>query len=193
MATDNGEAAPRNLNRDPITGASDAHAHVGLASGSTAGGRPGPELSNEEVIALLGDLLRNAREAEYGFRTAAVAVDTPRARELFAQRGADCRRAGDDLAQMITMYGGDAAEGSSAAGASPRGGVEADGAAGASSELSMFDRCERAEDAAVARYRQALERNLPRDVRALVLRLARDAQAIHDQVRTLRDGTRTAH
>ena len=51
----------------------------------------------------------------------------------------------------------------------------------------MLEECERGEDAAVARYRKALNAALPADVRALLERQAQGAKRNHDEVRALRD------
>ena len=150
------------------------------------------DMSNDEVIDELNDLLENARDGEYGFRTCAEQVETDSARQLFSQRAEGCRQAGRELMDMIALYGGKPADGGTAAGAMHRGWVQLRGSAGADSELAILESCERGEDAAVARYRKALKQNLPRDVRALLQRQARGAQRNHDEIRDLRNAARAA-
>ena len=67
------------------------------------------------------------------------------------------------------------------------------GAVGANSELSLLEECERAEEAAVARYCEAMQRSLPPDVRDLVERQAASAQQSLDQLKALCDEARIRH
>ncbi|MEP6720733.1 MAG: PA2169 family four-helix-bundle protein [Variovorax sp.] len=148
------------------------------------------ELSNDDVVDVLNDLLENARDGEYGFRTCAEEVETATAKQLFAGRAAGCRQAGEELIQLIRAYGGEPASGGSVTGALHRGWVQVKGSVGADSELSILESCERGEDAAVARYRKALKQQLPADVRAVVQKQAEGAQRNHDQIRDLRNAAR---
>ena len=148
------------------------------------------DLSNDDVVDVLNDLLENARDGEYGFRTCAEQVDNAAMKQLFAGRADGCRQAAVELEALIAQYGGEPASGGTAAGALHRGWVELKGSVGADSELSILESCERGEDAAIARYRKALKQSLPGDVRAVVQRQADGAQRNHDQIRDLRNAAR---
>jgi uncharacterized protein (TIGR02284 family) len=147
-------------------------------------------LAAGEVVDILNDLLENARDGEYGFRTCAEEVKSPEMKRLFSDRASACAQAASELAQLIQAQGGTPAQGGSTAGAMHRGWVHVKGMVGANSDLSMLEECERGEDAAVARYRKALKYNLPADVRGVVERQAAGAQRNHDQVKMLRDQER---
>ena len=147
-------------------------------------------LAADEVADILNDLLENARDGEYGFRTCAEEVKSAEMKRLFSDRAASCAQAASELSQMILAQGGKPAEGGTAAGAMHRGWVHVKGMVGANSDLSMLEECERGEDAALARYRKALKYNLPADVRGVVERQAEGAQRNHDQVKMLRDQAR---
>ena len=148
------------------------------------------DLSNDDVVDELNDLLENARDGEYGFRTCAEQVEAADAKQLFVSRADMCRKAGEELMALITSYGGEPASGGTATGALHRGWVTVKGSVGADSELSILESCERGEDAAVARYRKALKQALPSDVRVVVQRQADGAQRNHDQIRDLRNAAR---
>lgn len=148
------------------------------------------DLSNDDVVDVLNDLLENARDGEYGFRTCADQVETANAKQLFASRAEGCRQAGDELVALIRAYGGEPASGGTAAGALHRGWVQVKGSMGADSELSILESCERGEDSGIARYRKALKQSLPADVRAVVQKQADGAQRNHDQIRDLRNAAR---
>jgi uncharacterized protein (TIGR02284 family) len=147
-------------------------------------------LAADEVVDILNDLLENARDGEYGFRTCAEEVKSPEMKRLFSDRATSCAQAASELSQMILAQGGKPAEGGTATGAIHRGWVHVKGMVGANSDLSMLEECERGEDAAMARYRKALKYNLPADVRGVVERQTQGAQRNHDQVKMLRDQAR---
>lgn len=146
--------------------------------------------TNDEVVGVLNDLLENARDGEYGFRTCAEEVDAAHLKPVFTDRAEQCRQAGQELASMIAQYGGTVDEGGTVMGAVHRGWVHVKGAVGADSAESMLNECERGEDSAVAHYRKALKQNLPADVRSLVERQAQGAQQNHDEIKRLRDQAR---
>ncbi|RZI96614.1 MAG: PA2169 family four-helix-bundle protein [Variovorax sp.] len=145
---------------------------------------------NDQVISVLNDLLENARDGEYGFKTCAEQVESSGAKQLFADRAIGCAQAAQELEALVRQYGGEPADGGTAAGALHRGWVQIKGAVGADSELSILESCERGEDTAIARYRKALKEDLPADVRAVVEKQAAGAQKNHDQIRDLRNATR---
>jgi uncharacterized protein (TIGR02284 family) len=144
------------------------HVNVPVAESTGASIVSGGAARHEQVVEVLNELLENARDGEYGFRTCAEQVETGRAKELFASRAEGCRVAGEELIQLIRQYGGEPASGGTMPGAMHRGWVAVKGSVGADSELSMLESCERGEDTAIARYRKALKESLPADVEAVV-------------------------
>jgi uncharacterized protein (TIGR02284 family) len=192
MANNNGLTDEGSTNRDPLKatpGVQPAETYYAKqANGSDIVSHE--DLSNEGVVDVLNDLLENARDGEYGFRTCAEQVDTANAKQLFFTRSEGCRQAGEELLQLIKKYGGEPASGGTAAGALHRGWVQLKGSVGADSELSILESCERGEDTGIARYRKALKQALPADVLAVVQRQAAGAQKNHDQIRDLRNAAR---
>ena len=72
-----------------------------------------------------------------------------------------------------------------------RGWVAARGAVALNDDKAMLNECERGEDAAVARYRAALEkRELPSEVDEVVRRQYQGVLRNHDEVKRLRDSMR---
>ena len=51
------------------------------------------DLSHDDVVDILNDLLENTRDGEYGFRTCAEQVETAAAKQLFSSRAEGCRAA----------------------------------------------------------------------------------------------------
>ena len=147
-------------------------------------------MSDSEVVGVLNDLLENARDGEYGFKTCAEEVESAQLKQVFLERAGQCRSAGEELIGLIASRGGEPADGGTASGAMHRGWVHVKGSLGANSAESILESCERGEDSAVARYRKALKENLPADVRTVVARQAEGAQRNHDQIRDLRNQAR---
>jgi len=141
----------------------------------------------EDVIETLNDLLENARDGELGFREAAEHTQTPSLSALFGRRAETCRRAAAELQEQIARLGGKPDAGGSVTGAAHRVWVHIRGLFGGASDEIMLTECERGEDAAVARYRKALEQNLPPDLHAMVQRQFEGAQRNHDMIKSLRD------
>lgn len=147
-------------------------------------------LENEQVVEVLNELLETARDGEFGFQACADEVAVPNLQQLFYHRAEQCHEAADELVLLIWRFGGTPAERGTASRAIHRSFVGRD-AAGADSDLSMLEDCERREDASVARYHKALKQNLPPEARRFVERRAQNAQRNHAQIRDLRSDTRS--
>lgn len=143
-----------------------------------------------DVLEALDDLLKTCRDGEKGFEEAAEHTRTASLAQLLRDRAQACARGAEELAGVIARLGGEVNDRGSATGALHRGWVSLRGNVGALSDLDMLEECERGEDAALGRYRKALEQPLPDDVRALVERQMQGAQRNHDQIRQLRDAER---
>lgn len=144
----------------------------------------------EEVIETLNDLLESCRDGEYGFKECAEHVKAQDIKTLLTRHADECRSAGLELVTHIRQLGGEPDEGGTASGAMHRGWVAVRGALSGYTDLAMLDECERGEDAALARYRNALKEDLPSDIRAVVERQAQGAQRNHDQIKALRHALR---
>ena len=144
-------------------------------------------MDNDDVISTLNDLIETCKDGEYGFRTSAEHVKSPELRTLFTTRADDCQHGARELQTLIVQLGGKPDEGGSATGAMHRGWVAVRGTLQGYSDQAMLEECERGEDAAMARYRDALKEDLPENVRSLVQRQYDGVKRNHDQIRTLRD------
>lgn len=144
-------------------------------------------IDNDEVIDVLNDLLESCRDGEYGFKTCAEYIRSANLKTILTQRSTQCREAGEQLQSLIRELGGDPDEGGSVTGMLHRGWVSVRGTLSTHSDQAMLDECERGEDAAVARYRKALQEKLPPAIRTVVERQAQGAQRNHDQIKAMRD------
>lgn len=147
-------------------------------------------LDRDDVVETLNDLLKTCRDGQKGFDEAAEHTRTASLAQLLRDRARSCAQGAEELVAAIGRLGGEANDRGSATGALHRGWVSARGSVGALSDLDMLEECERGEDAALGRYRKALEQGLPQDVEALVRRQMDGAQRNHDQIKQLRDAER---
>ena len=144
----------------------------------------------KDVIETVNDLIETCKDGEYGFRRCAERVEAPGLKQLLGRRADECEKAATELQTIISQLGGTAETGGSALGALHRGWVSVRDALSGQSDLAVLEECERGEDAALDRYRSALEDALPPHVRNIVERQYEGVKRNHDQVRTLRNESR---
>jgi len=149
-------------------------------------------LSTDKTISVLNDLIETCKDGEYGFQSSAEHVKNPELQQVFTARAAECRKGAEVLQAQVRQLGGEADEDGSASGAIHRGWVAVKGTLSGYGEKAMLEECERGEDTALARYRDALKEDLPPAVRAVVERQYEVVKRNHDQIRTLRDRARAA-
>lgn len=157
---------------------------------ATYGASRAAPVGDSDALEALDDLLKTARDGQKGFKEAAEHTKTSTLSQILLQRSRECEQAAEALVAAIAQLGGEVNDGGSASGALHRGWVSLRGSVGALSDLAMLEECERGEDAALARYRKALQQDLPPDVRALVQRQMDGAQRNHDQIKQMRDAER---
>lgn len=146
----------------------------------------------DDVADVLDDLLESCRDGEYGFRAAAEHAESAELQSLFLRHSAECGAAALELEREIRTLGKEPSSGGTVAGALHRGWVSVKSVLTTHDDKAVLEECERGEDAAVARYRKALETQLPPALRSIVERQAQGAKRNHDEVRNLRDRYRTA-
>jgi uncharacterized protein (TIGR02284 family) len=150
-------------------------------------------MEKRDLIDILNRLIATCKDGEYGFQSCGEHVNSQELRRLFIARAEDCRQGATELQALIRQNGGEPEDSGSATGAVHRGWVAVKGTLAGYSDLAMLEECERGEDAALARYRSALEEALPADVRGVVERQFEGVKRNHLQIRTLRDQMRTTH
>ena len=149
-------------------------------------------MTNDDTIDTLNKLIETCKDGEYGFRSCAEHTKSADLKSLFMRRSEDCRRGATELQAQVRRLGGKAETDSSTTGALHRGWVSVVGKLSGYSDQQMLDECERGEDAALERYRDAIKQPLPADIMALVQKQYEGVKQNHDQVRTLRNQARAA-
>ncbi|WP_119154889.1 ferritin-like domain-containing protein [Caldimonas tepidiphila] len=149
-------------------------------------------MDQNDVLDTLNTLIETCKDGEYGFQQCAEHVKSTDLRTLFNDRAESCRRGAQELQSLVTQYGGTPDTGSSASGTLHRGWVSVKGMLTGHSDEAMLEECERGEDAALERYRNALAKPLPEPVRAVVERQYQGVQRNHDMVKAARNRIKMA-
>ena len=150
-------------------------------------------MDSQDTIDVLNTLIETCNDGERGFRKAAEHMQSTDLRALFMDRANECRQAGADLRSQVVQLGGEPETGGSASGALHRGWTSLVGSVSGWSDKQLLEACERGEDSAMTRYRDALDEALPDNVRMLVERQYEGVKRNHAQVRALRDQARAAN
>lgn len=142
-------------------------------------------MDNDDVISVLNNLIETCEDGVKGFRDAAEAIRNPRAKEVFNTRIELIERAESDLKAAVRRLGGDPEDRGSATGAMHRGWMNLKAAITGKDDEAIVAEAERGENAAVERYEDALEKQLPSDIRQLVDRQYRGTLQNRDSIREL--------
>ncbi|MFL9867058.1 PA2169 family four-helix-bundle protein [Paraburkholderia fungorum] len=139
------------------------------------------------VVSVLNDLVETSKDGEKGFLKAAEDAHDPQLKTLFQSRATDCARGARELQDAVQGMGGKPESHGSVSGALHRGWVDVKSAVANRSDHDILAECEKGEDVAKKRYHDALEKELPPDVRGIVERQYQGVLQNHDRVRDLRD------
>ncbi|MBI5716949.1 MAG: PA2169 family four-helix-bundle protein [Burkholderiales bacterium] len=141
----------------------------------------------DDLTDTLNDLIETCKDGEYGFRSSAEHVRSRATRAELLQHAEECRRAAAELQDCVAQYGGRPEHSGTAAGAIHRGWVAVKSKLARYDDETILADTERGEDIALARYLNALEADLPGDVRALVERQALGLRRNQEHVHMLRE------
>ena len=139
------------------------------------------------IVSVLNDLIETSKDGEAGFRKAAEDASRSDLKSMFLRRAQLCTEAVAELQNTIRTLGGKPEDHGSASGALHRGWVDVKSAVKGRSDREILADCEKGEDVAKKRYRDALDKELPADVRTLVERQYEGVLRNHDVIRDLRD------
>ena len=144
-------------------------------------------MENNEIIDTLNTLIETSRDGENGFTTCAEDVTDASLRAYFTICATRCRASVHTLAEMVKFHGGIPEPAGTLLGPLDRAWIDLRAALSSNSDLAVLKECERAEDSALSTYHRALEKDLPPDVRALVMLQLNGVLENHDRVRKMRD------
>lgn len=146
---------------------------------------------NHDVTKQLNELIETSKDGEQGFLKAARDTSTPELSTMFTQCAQRCAEGARELQSLVREMGGKPEKSGSATAALHRGWISVKEAVSSRDDKAVLEEVDRGEDYAKEQYRQALEQELPANVRTVVERQYRGVVANHDKVRALRDKYRS--
>ena len=147
-------------------------------------------LSTADAAAVLNGLIETCKDAHDGLELAAKDVSNPQLKEALLELARQRDRFRAELAAEVQGLGGDPETTGTVGGALQRGWLHLKAALAKDDAHAVLAECERAEEATLKSYGQALEKDLPSEVRATVTRQQIEIQQSHQRLRALRDVTR---
>lgn len=144
-------------------------------------------METNDTISTLNGLIETCRDGQAGFQEASTNVKRADLKTLFAEASSERAKFVGDLQQEVRTLGGDPENSGSVAGALHRAWIDVKGTFTDKDDASILNECERGEDSAVATYRDALEAQLPANIRELVQTQYTSIQSMHDRIRNQRD------
>lgn len=148
--------------------------------------------ATNDIRSVLNDLIETLKDGEQGFRESAQRLQSASLRSQFLSYSEQRARFAAELQKEVTQIGGVPETTGSTSGSLHRGWIGLKSMVTGSDDHAVLEEAERGEDAAVKSYRDALAKDLPRDIQQTIERQYNDILAAHSQVRALRDGTATS-
>lgn len=145
---------------------------------------------NKEIYSTVHHLIERCKDGVKGYKTAAEDVEDQDLKELFrkyaVQRDSMITELQDQLHKMGKMDD----ESSSIEGTIHRAWIDIKAALSSKDRKRILEECERGEDYAVKAYEEAMQKNLPGQLKPIVEQQYQDVKNAHDHIRTLRDNAR---
>ncbi len=147
---------------------------------------------SKSTVSLLNDLTEVLKDGQEGFRAASEAIEDPALKTMLSDASLQRSRFSGELQQLVRDLGEEPEKTSSVSSALHRGWINLRASLQGGDAHAIFAECERGEDSAVANYKEALEAELPANVRSVIERQYTTVKATHDKVRDLRDSLKAA-
>ena len=142
---------------------------------------------NDDVISTLNGLIETNKDGQEGFKTAAEGLQDSNLKSVFYEFGQQRAQFAGELQNAVRELGGDPENSGSVSGAIHRGWINIKSAVTGQDDAAILNEAERGEDVAKNAYKNALETELPANVRTIVEQQASAINAAHDRVKALRD------
>ncbi len=144
-------------------------------------------MKTADTLSTLNDLIQINKDGQEGFRDASENIKNPELKTLFAKYSLQRSKLAGELQKHVIDLGEEPEKDSTFAAAIHRGWIDLKAALTKGDDHSILAECERGEDHAIHAYRDALEADLPANIRSLVVEQSAVVQATHDDIRDRRD------
>lgn len=149
-------------------------------------------MDRDDVIDTLNDLIETCKDGESGFLTCAEDIKRVELKEMFRKAAMRCAEAARELQTEVQRLGGKPERSGSFAGSVHRRWVDVRSAITGRDDAQVLAECERGEDVAKESYQNALKKDLPANIRAIVERQYQGVLEHHDAVRSLERAAKAA-
>ncbi len=139
----------------------------------------------KETVSVLNHLIEICEDGCQGYRQAAEHIDHPGLSRTFSKYSQQRAEYAAELRDQVRRMGGEPEDGGTVTGALHRGWTSLKTALAGDNLESVVTECEREEDRVLEEYKDALEKQLPTDARALVEKQYYGVKEGHDEMRSL--------
>ena len=145
---------------------------------------------NKEIKSTVHHLIERCKDGSKGYKTASEDIEDQDLKDLFLKYAVQRDSMITELQDQMHRLGHTDDESSSIEGTLHRAWIDLKSALTSKDRVRVLEECERGEDYAVKAYEEALQKNLPADLKKVVEQQYRDVKHAHDHIRTLRDAAR---
>lgn len=147
---------------------------------------------DSEIKSTIHHLIERCKDGEKGYKTASEDVEDKDLKDLFKKYAVQRDSMITELQDQLHKLGVSDDESSSIEGTVHRAWIDLKSALTSRDRKRVLEECERGEDYAVKAYQEALDKNLPSELKAVVQQQYQDVKHAHDHIRSLRDAAREA-
>ncbi|PTX20182.1 uncharacterized protein (TIGR02284 family) [Pontibacter mucosus] len=145
---------------------------------------------NKELKSTVHHLIERCKDGAKGYKTASEDIEDQDLKDLFLKYAVQRDSMITELQDQMHRLGHTDDESSSIEGTLHRAWIDLKSALTSKDRVRVLEECERGEDYAVKAYEEALQKNLPADLKKIVEQQYRDVKHAHDHIRALRDAAR---
>lgn len=145
---------------------------------------------NKEITSTIHHLIERCKDGSKGFKTASEDIEDKDLKDLFMKYAVQRDSMITELQDQLFKMGASDDESSSVEGTVHRAWIDLKSALTSRDRARVLEECERGEDYAVKAYEEALQMDLPSELKSIVQQQYDDVKNAHDHIRTLRDNAR---
>ncbi|MFT2007648.1 PA2169 family four-helix-bundle protein [Pontibacter sp. 13R65] len=142
---------------------------------------------NKEIVSTVHHLIERCKDGAKGFKTASEDIEDKNLKDLFRKYAVQRDSMITELQDQLHKFGKSDDESSSIEGTIHRAWIDLKSALTSKDTKRVLEECERGEDYALKAYQEALNADLPTELKAVVEQQYKDVKNAHDHIRDLRD------
>ncbi|QCR21781.1 PA2169 family four-helix-bundle protein [Pontibacter sp. SGAir0037] len=145
---------------------------------------------NKEVYSTVHHLIERCKDGAKGFKTASEDIEDRNLKDLFKKYAVQRDSMITELQDQLHKFGKLDNEAGTLEGTAHRAWIDLKSALTSRDKKRVLEECERGEDYALKAYREALEKDLPGELKPIIEHQYHDVKNAHDHIRSLRDAAR---